>query len=441
MKKYVSAAALRAPLCAALLLCAISNAAFAQTVPSPWTARDIGAPTLAGSATHANGVFTIQGAGADIYGTSDQFHFVYQLISGDVDITARMDDLDGSQDYAKVGVMIRVVADRQQRACVRSCHGRGGCAFPAPDGEQRHDDGRPAVRTWRRRCGCGPSAAARPSPLPRPRTAQPGLRSAPARLSLGTSAYVGIAVNSRTTSARATGVVSNVTVANPVSSSGGGALPTGQQSTDIGAPAVKGSATYSSGAYTVKAGGADIWDTADQFHFVYQPVTGNAEVIARVSSIGNTDDWSKAGVMIREALTAQSKHAMVVTSIAKGYAFQRRPEVGGYSEHTAGGTGTAPGWVRLVRTGDLFEAYRSSTGTTWTKIGSDTIPMTDTVYVGIAATSHDAAQMATDVVDNLKITALGLDEQSSGRLDHRAELRHHGDGADHGDHQRDRERS
>jgi len=223
-------------------------------------------------------------------------------------------------------------------------------------------------------------------------------------ISLGTSAYVGIAVNSRTTSSRATALVSNVTVANPGSISGG-ALPTGQQSTDIGAPAVKGSATYSSGVYTVKAGGTDIWDRADQFHFVYKPVTGNAEVIARVSSIGNTDEWSKAGVMIREALTAQSKHAMVVTSIAKGYAFQRRPEVGGYSEHTAGGTGTAPGWVRLVRTGDLFEAYRSTTGTTWTKIGSDTIAMTDTVYVGIAATSHDAAQMATDVVDNLKITA------------------------------------
>ena len=260
-------------------------------------------------------------------------------------------------------------------------------------------------------------------------------------ISLGTSAYVGIAVNSRTTSARATGVVSNVTVANPVSSSGGGALPTGQQSTDIGAPAVKGSATYSSGAYTVKAGGADIWDTADHFHFVYQPVTGNAEVIARVSSIGNTDDWSKAGVMIREALTAESKHAMVVTTTAKGYAFQRRPEVGGYSEHTAGGSGTAPGWVRLVRTGDLFEAYRSSDRNDLDedRLGHDS----DDRHRLRRHRGHQPRRCSDGDrrIDNLKITALGLDEQSSGRLDHRAELRHHGDGADHGDHQRDRERS
>jgi hypothetical protein len=168
---------------------------------------------------------------------------------------------------------------------------------------------------------------------------------------------------------------------------------------------MRGSATFASGSYTVKAGGSDIWSSSDQFHFVYQPVTGNTEVVARVASIGNTDPWSKAGVMIRESLTAQSRHAMVVASAGKGYAFQRRPETGEYSVHTSGGTGTAPGWVKLVRTGDLFEAYRSSTGSTWTKIGSDTIPMGDTVYVGIAATSHNATALTTDVIDNLKITA------------------------------------
>lgn len=174
---------------------------------------------------------------------------------------------------------------------------------------------------------------------------------------------------------------------------------------DIGSPSLQGSTTYSSGVYTVKAAGTDIWGTSDQFHFVYQPVTGNAEVIARVVSLGRTDRWSRAGVMIRESLTAESRHAMVATSVSKGYAFQRRPEPGANTEHTSGGAGRAPGWVRLVRTGDLFEAYRSSTGTSWTKIGSDTIPMGDTVYIGIAATSHDPAALATDVIDNFKVTA------------------------------------
>jgi Bacterial Ig domain len=127
-------------------------------------------------------------------------------------------------------------------------------------------------------------------------------------------------------------------------------------------------------------------------------------VIARVASITNTHAWAKAGVMIRETLTADSKHALVVTSISKGYAFQRRQDVGDYSVHTSGGTGTAPGWVRLVRTGDLFEAYRSANGTTWTRIGSDTIPMGTTVYAGLAVTSHNAAAATTAVIDNFRVT-------------------------------------
>ena len=145
-----------------------------------------------------------------------------------------------------------------------------------------------------------------------------------------------------------------------------GTLPSGQQRTDLGSPAIAGPTQYNAGTYTIRAAGADIWDVADQFHFVYQPMTGNGEIIARVASITRAHDWSKAGVMVRESLTAASRHASVVASAAKGYAFQRRVETGEFSEHTSGGTGTAPGWVRLVRTGDLFEAYRSANGTSWT---------------------------------------------------------------------------
>ena len=58
MKKCVSAAALRATLSAALV-CAASVSAFAQSIPSPWLARDVGAPTLSGSATYNSGIFTL----------------------------------------------------------------------------------------------------------------------------------------------------------------------------------------------------------------------------------------------------------------------------------------------------------------------------------------------------------------------------------------------
>ena len=48
-------------------------------------------------------------------------------------------------------------------------------------------------------------------------------------------------------------------------------------------PSIAGSTSQSSGVFTINAGGIDTWDAADQFHFVYQRVTGDVEVIARVT--------------------------------------------------------------------------------------------------------------------------------------------------------------
>ena len=68
-----------------------------------------------------------------------------------------------------------------------------------------------------------------------------------------------------------------------------------------------GSETYGGGTFTVNGGGVDIWGTSDQFRFVYQQLTGNGEIIARVTSLTNTDPWAKAGVMVREDLTANAR--------------------------------------------------------------------------------------------------------------------------------------
>src|SRR4030095_12283646 len=100
------------------------------------------------------------------------------------------------------------------------------------------------------------------------------------------------------------------------------------------------------GTFTIQGAGTDIAGTADQFHFAYRTLTGNGEIVARVASLKDATR-AKAGVMIRESLTAASRHAFA-TITPGGLAFQRRVTTGASSWSTSGGAGTAPCWVRLV---------------------------------------------------------------------------------------------
>src|SRR5689334_23157903 len=98
----------------------------AQTLPAPWIAQDIGSPTPAGSTTYSSGTFTVKAGGSDIYDSADQFRFVEQPVSGDVDIRARVDGLVQTDDYAKVGVMIRsALASNAANAFAALSHGDG----------------------------------------------------------------------------------------------------------------------------------------------------------------------------------------------------------------------------------------------------------------------------------------------------------------------------
>src|SRR4029434_8564807 len=85
-------------------------------------------------------------------------------------------------------------------------------------------------------------------------------------------------------------------------------LPSPWLATNVGSPAVSGNTTYASGTFTIKGAGADISGTAGQFPGAYLTLNGNGEIVARVASLQNATK-AKAGVMIRETLTAGSRYA------------------------------------------------------------------------------------------------------------------------------------
>ena len=366
----------------------------AGSLPSGWSGGDIGTVGITGSAGYAGGTYTVTGSGADIWGTADEFQFVSRQIIGDCDIIARVASVENTDPWAKAGVMIRESLNANSTHASMVVSSANGLAF-----QRRTSTGGSSLNTslgaitaphWVRLVRSGDTFTAY-----RSTDGAAWTTVGSQTITMTAAVYVGLAVTSHTNTALATATFDNVSIAT---------LPSPWLNADIGAVGAAGASYYSSGTFTIDGSGADIWDSADEFHYAYQTATGDCEIIARVTAVENTDPWAKAGVMIRESSNANSTHAMMVVTPANGVSFQRRASTGGTSAHTTITGITAPHWVRLVRSGDTFTAYRSTDGTAWTTVGSQTITMASTVSIGIAVCSHNDGALCTGTVDNVTVT-------------------------------------
>jgi hypothetical protein len=97
------------------------------------------------------------------------------------------------------------------------------------------------------------------------------------------------------------------------------------QDSDIGAPALMGSANLIKGVWTLAGSGADIWGTADQFNFQPWLVWGDCTIICRVTSITSGNVWEKIGIMVRDGYNSGSDYAMFCATNGQGVDFQYRP--------------------------------------------------------------------------------------------------------------------
>jgi outer membrane protein assembly factor BamB len=472
-------------------------------LPSPWVDADVGAPAVAGSASSTSGVFTVNGSGVDIFGTSDQFNYVYQPATGDTTLSARVVTQTNTSSWAKAGVMLRATTDPGSpyyAAFVTPGHGvavqwrktqaattsqivtsgtvpaylevaRAGSTFTAytsPDGSTwtavpgssvtfttptailaglaatSHNSSQLGTVTFDTVSVTG---SATPPPNDFSIAATPATVPVVAgnsdTTSIATTLVSGVA---ETITFSATGAPSGVTTGfSPASVSTGGSstltltvgasttpgtypitvtgtalsathsttltltvtappppLPSPWVDADVGAPPIAGSATYSSGVFTVNGSGVDIFGTSDQFNYVYQPATGNGTIIARVTSVTNTSSNAKAGVIWKASTTAGSPYILIAAAPSGLVKVQYN-----FSGSVTTSTYTYPNvWMKLVRSGSSFSAYLSPDGVTWTTVLANksltTIPASATV--GIFECSHSTTKLGTATFDNVSFT-------------------------------------
>jgi regulation of enolase protein 1 (concanavalin A-like superfamily) len=365
----------------------VTSPAVTPSLPPGWTTEDIGPVGQAGSAAAAGDVFTVTGAGGDIWNTADAFRYANVPLDGDGSIVARVAEVENVNAWTKAGVMIRqTVASTSVHASMLVTPGRG-MAF-----QRRTIAGATSTSTT--------LAGAAPRWVRLTRAGQLFTASVSSDGSLWTTVgqetiamtgtvWAGLAVSSHDTSQTATAKMDHVAVT-PASS-----LASGWQNGDVGAAGIKGSASSSGSTFALSGSGADIWGAADACQFAYQTLNGDGQLIARVTSIENTHRWAKAGVMIRASLDASAPYAMMLVSAGAGSSFQWRSAAGGTSTYVSGGTGiVAPEWVKIVRAGNVLSGYQSSDGVNWTSTGMATIPMGTSVSIGLAVTSHDNTKLS-----------------------------------------------
>src|SRR5260221_9648480 len=177
---------------------------------------------------------------------------------------------------------------------------------------------------------------------------------------------------------------------------------------DIGSVGVAGSDSYNgtTGVYTIAGSGADINGTADACHFVYQTLTADGELVARVASVQNTNASAKAGVMVRQSTAAGSINAFIAVTPTSGILSQQRTALNGSTTSTQTTTSTAPYWLKIVKDGTLISVYQSPDNVAWTYEGATRLSsLTSPVDIGFAVTSHSNTVLCTATFDNITLTS------------------------------------
>jgi regulation of enolase protein 1 (concanavalin A-like superfamily) len=145
---------------------------------------------------------------------------------------------------------------------------------------------------------------------------------------------------------------------------------------------------------------------------VFQKQEGDFDVTARVESLTAPQLYSRAGLMARQDLSADSRHVFFLVfpdnrprhANTSAYEFQYREAKGGISKGIYPPQATCPpafpvdfpnAWLRLKRVGNEFTGYVSTDGKNWKACGSHLLDLPQTVFLGLAATSHDAEASPT----------------------------------------------
>lgn len=174
---------------------------------------------------------------------------------------------------------------------------------------------------------------------------------------------------------------------------------------DIGDVSVAGTFEQAEGNFRITASGANIWGSADAMHYAWTRRSGDLHIAADIAFEGRgTDPHRKAGLMIRQNLSAGSPYADVMVHGDGMVALQYRTEQDGPTRQIISAT-WHPKRVRLEREGDfVYFSVAGADGVMRHAGGSFRIAFQAPYYVGLGLSAHNNSVTEAANFSNVAIT-------------------------------------
>jgi outer membrane protein assembly factor BamB len=401
--------------------------------PASFTCQDIRNPAIPGSESTVNGVTTVTASGAAIHGTSDQFRFISEPVTGDSQSSVEIVAQSTQNQQPQAGLMVRQSTDPTSPYY----------AVLAYPNDLTEGNPLPDIVIWYRTAWGGTAIELTklyPAVLPVYIMIQrhgnmlstaysadgvswhliPGTT---ADMDLPATTLDGLAVDSGSTTNSGTAGFSNIAVGKPLTAlpsaqSPLNPCPTGWACGDIGNPNPVGNATSSGpGTYTLYGTGTGITlGSGDSFHYVYKAVSGNQTLSAQVVTQPKQPTTAQEGLMMRASTSVTSPYYAVLLSPGGGGATIQWRSYEGVPNRTgtlALPSVTSPANIEIVRWQDTtfnltyFSTLTSTDGVNWTPVLGSTqaINMGTSYLAGMAATANSPRVTVPVVYNNATVTA------------------------------------
>lgn len=175
---------------------------------------------------------------------------------------------------------------------------------------------------------------------------------------------------------------------------------------DVGTVSHAGMVQYDPGLqqYTISGSGANMWNTRDDFHFVWKKMTGNFILSMRARFVGKgVEAHRKIGWSIRPSLEPSAPH---VTAALHGdglMSLQTRRTAGAITDQFKSADSLSD-VVQLERRDGVYIMSVSHFGDTLITNQVADVVLPDTVYVGLFVCAHNDSATERAVFSNVRIT-------------------------------------